>query len=187
LNPDFAEGTDRWQTHPAEPNSIRVDKVALYGSLEGRYSRAGTEGDQFLLTRRSPKAPNVFEQEMQHLTPGRLYCLKMITGDHQDLVQGKSKRSPHAVSIQIDNVEIMPGPENSFQSSFMGPWGRVPPPFNNRSGPHFWMNFHWRVFRAQGATAHLRISDWQSDKDPGGPPSQEIMFNFVEVQPYVGE
>jgi hypothetical protein len=184
LNPDFADGTDSWQTHPAEPDGITAGTVKLYGSLEGRYSRGGTEGDQFLMTRRSDKAPNVFEQEMQHLTPGRLYCLKMMTGDHQDLLQGKSKRAPHAVSIQIDNVEILPGPENSFQSSFMGPWSRVPPPFNNKSGPHYWMNFHWRVFKANAATAHLRISDWQSEKEPGGPAGQDLMFNFIEVQPY---
>jgi hypothetical protein len=46
------------------------------------------------------------------------------------------------------------------------------------------MNYHGRVFRANGNTARLIISDWVSDDEPGGPIGQELMYNFVSVQPY---
>jgi hypothetical protein len=47
------------------------------------------------------------------------------------------------------------------------------------------MNYHWRVFRATATQARLTVSDWASDQDPGGPEDQELMFNFIEVQPYL--
>jgi hypothetical protein len=187
LNPDFEDGATHWQLQPAEPNSITTDKLDKFGSLQGRYGGTWTEGNRFLLTKRSAKAPNAFSQEMNNLTPGRLYSLKMYTADHQDLVQGKSRNAPHAVSIAIQNAELLSGAENSFQSPFPGAWGRVPTPFAGQSAPRFWMNFHWRVFRPKGPTATLRITDWQDDKTPGGPGGQELMFNFIEVQPYVEE
>lgn len=49
------------------------------------------------------------------------------------------------------------------------------------------MNYHWRVFKAKETTAKLTVTDWQDDQHPGGPIGQELMFNFVEVQPYLGE
>jgi hypothetical protein len=197
LNADFDEGTASWQLQPAEPETITAGTCKGYGRLEGRYGGTWSEGDKFLLTRRSAKGPNVFRQEIRNLTPGRLYSLKMFTGDHQALVQGKSARGPrsnklergglHAVSLQIENVEVLPGPEHSFQQPFRGAWGRVPPPFNDKDKAAYWPNFHWRVFRAKAAAAELRISDWASDKAPGGPLGQELMYNFIEVQPYVGD
>jgi hypothetical protein len=32
--------------------------------------------------------------------------------------------------------------------------------------------------------AGLQISNWSSASEPGGPAGQELMMNFVEVQPY---
>ena len=49
------------------------------------------------------------------------------------------------------------------------------------------LNSHRMVFRAKGPTAILTVSDWASAKDPGGPAGQELMFNFVQVQPYFTE
>jgi len=46
------------------------------------------------------------------------------------------------------------------------------------------MNYHWRVFRANGTTAKLTVSDWKSAAEPGGPIGQELMYNFVQMQPY---
>jgi len=48
-----------------------------------------------------------------------------------------------------------------------------------------WMNYHYRVFRAQTSTAHLSLADWADLTQPGGPISQELMVNFVELQPYL--
>ena len=49
----------------------------------------------------------------------------------------------------------------------------------------FYMNYHWRVFRANAATAQLTVSDWATPTDPGGPEGQEIVYNFLELQPYL--
>ena len=43
---------------------------------------------------------------------------------------------------------------------------------------------YWRLFRATQPTAKLTISDWSTPNDPGGPVGQELLYNFVEVQPY---
>ncbi len=49
------------------------------------------------------------------------------------------------------------------------------------------MNYHWRVFRAKSATARLTVSDWKSAAEAGGPIGQELIFNFLELQPYLSE
>lgn len=79
----------------------------------------------------------------------------------------------------------------------------------------YWMNYHQRIFRANGTEAKLAISDWASDPSTprqaqglersrkassprrrsgqarqakAGRPAgagQELMFNFLEVQPYL--
>jgi hypothetical protein len=56
-------------------------------------------------------------------------------------------------------------------------------PFNDNN--RAWMNYHQRVFRAAGETAELVISDWASDTEPGGEIGQELIFNFIEIQPYM--
>lgn len=47
------------------------------------------------------------------------------------------------------------------------------------------MNYHRRIFRATATTARLSVSDWESPGSAGGPPGQELMFNFIEIQPYL--
>ena len=47
------------------------------------------------------------------------------------------------------------------------------------------MNYHRLVFRAKDTTAKLTISDWADATTPGGPIGQEILYNFVEIQPYL--
>ena len=85
LNPDFEEGTAHWDLQPAEPGSIRAGSKPGYGNLEGRYPWQQPYGHKFLMTKRSPDKPNAFSQEIKQLEPGRLYSLKMITADNQDL------------------------------------------------------------------------------------------------------
>ena len=49
------------------------------------------------------------------------------------------------------------------------------------------MEYHWLTFRARKTTAKLVISDWRDDTEPDGPEDQELMVNYVEVQPYLEE
>ena len=41
------------------------------------------------------------------------------------------------------------------------------------------------VFRAKSGEARLTISDWVGEKQRGGPVGQELIFNFVEVEPFL--
>ena len=180
-NPDFADSTSGWSTQPAEPGSLVVKSHPDYGYLQFRYNRDG-KGDTFLWTKRSAKRANIFSQQVRNLVPGRLYSLKMVTADHRDLVQQQQAKRSHAVSIRIKNVEILPGEKKSFQSIFPNHYAR--PVGNFKGGRSFYMNYHWRVFRAQQTTARLTVTDWKDSTTPGGPVGQELMFNFIEVQPY---
>ncbi|MCX7426002.1 MAG: hypothetical protein NTW96_10340 [Planctomycetia bacterium] len=183
-NPDFAAGTEGWTVAPAEPGSVTTGTRAGFSWLEGRYPRTNM-GDTFLLVKRSDKKPNVFSQEIKNLTPGRMYSLKMITADHQDLIQEKSEKKTNAVSIRLENVELSTDPKRNFQFTFPNCYAHRLGKFNAQY--NFWMNYHWRVFKAKEATAKLTVTDWQDDQQPGGPTGQELMFNFIEIQPYIGD
>jgi len=59
-----------------------------------------------------------------------------------------------------------------------------------------WMNYHWRVFRAKSLTARLTVTDWKDQLQPGEwhwhdasgtRVGQELVINFLELQPYLGK
>jgi len=183
-NPDFAEGTSSWTISPAEPNSMEVKQYPGYSWLEGRYPRT-KEGDSFLWMKRSTKKPNMFSQGIRDLTPGRLYSMKMITADYQNLLEERSGKSEDAISIKIEGAEMLTGPKKSFQFTFPNSSAHHLGKFIDKY--HYWMNYHWQVFRANTETVRLIVSDWKNEKDAGGPPGQETALNFIEIQPYIGE
>ena len=176
-DPDFTEGVKHWRVEPAENGAIFGDKFAGYGTLEGRYPWAHF-GNTFLVMKRSSKAPNRFSQTIRGLKPGRVYSLKLITGDYASLKAGKSQKQTHAVTIDIAGAEVL---DDGFQYPFYS--ARGPKPF--KRGHPFHMNYHWRRFRAVEDTAELTVSDWKGEGDPGGPIGQQLMYNFIEIQPYL--
>lgn len=182
VNADFDRGTEGWEIQAAAEDSVRTAEHSGYSWLQGRYPPTG-KGNTFLITRRSSEKPNRFSQTIRALQPGRLYSLKMITADYQDLVNERSVKAPHAVSIAIEGVEQLDGPRDSFQFTFPNCYAHHVGKFDDKYS--YWMNYHWRVFRATATQARLTVSDWASDQDPGGPEDQELMFNFIEVQPYL--
>ena len=98
-------------------------------------------------------------------------------------VKGRSVKQRHTVEIRIENVEM--SPDRGFQEVFQSMRGQEVPPFSGNRQP--WLNYYWRLFRAKAPTAKLTISDWTSADEPGGPIGQELIFNFVEAQPYFAE
>ena len=182
-NPEFVDGTQGWSVRAANAGSVSTKSHRGFSfAMQGRW-RKSSQGDTFLWTKRSASQPNVVSQQISNLTPGRLYSLKMMTGDYQDLVTGNSEKKLHAVSIAIDEGEILTGEKNNFQLPFKSTRS-----LGKFSASHrFWMNYHWRLFRAKADTARLVISDWTNDSEPGGNIDQELMFNFVEVQPYLDD
>lgn len=183
-NPDFADGLDGWLLVRAEEGTMQARSYRGYSWLQGRYPRTRM-GDTFLWTQRSSRRPNVFCQTIKALKPGRLYSMKMITGDYQDLVNEVSKQASHAVTIKLDGVDVLPGPKKSFQFTFPNCYAHHLGKFDAQHS--YWMNYHWRVFRAKAGTAQLAVTDWAGDTEPGGPIGQELMFNFIEIQPYIGD
>jgi len=171
-NPDFNAGTKGWTIKPAEEGSIEVKKRDGYGQSQGRAKGSGGGGfhpmDHFLWMKRSSKGPNVFSQEIKNLQPQRLYSMKMFTFDYNDLIEGKKNTQTYAVKIEIEGAEV--DADKSFQHMVPRIKG---------------LNYHWVVFRALGSTAKLKVSDWASENDPGGPIGQELMYNFIEIQPYL--
>ena len=181
-NPDFADGTAGWSVQPAQEGSIRTGRFDGYSWLQGRYPLTA-QGDTFLVMKRNSRGPNVISQEIVDLQPGRLYSLKTITADYQDLVGEVSRKDTHAVSIAIDNVEPQQDSKDGFQFIFPNCYAHVLGKFGSQYP--YYMNYHWRVFRATGTTARLTITEWASDNAPGGPEGQELMVNFIELQPYL--
>lgn len=180
-NPDFEQGTTGWTIRPAEPGSAVPKQYKGYGVLQGRWGIPF--GDTFLWMKRSGAKPNRFSQPIVKLTPGRLYSLKMLTSDYQDLLNGKSEKKKNAVSITLEGVDLVEGPRTAFQYTYPHSYGAKWDKFDPKH--QYWVNYHYRVFRAKAETAELTVSDWRSDAEPGGPVGQELVFNFIEIQPYL--
>jgi hypothetical protein len=179
-NADFEKGTEGWTVRPAEEGSIAVKTFPRYGRIEGRYMGLGRPadpehiGDTFLWMRRSEKAPNSFSQRIRNLKPGRLYSMKMLSCDCNDLINPKARKVEDAkpiVHVMIEGVEV------DARKSFRETYSSSPePPIP------VCITYHWKVFRAKTETALLTVTDWEDGKGSGY--GQEQAFNFVEIQPY---
>jgi hypothetical protein len=119
-NPDFDEGTHGWTIEAAEPGSAETRTMDGYGYLQARSRQVG---NHFLWTRRSARNPNVFSQEIKNLEPDRLYSIKIITADYQNLMNEISVTKTDAVRISLEGVDV--DESRSFQFSFPQHYGRV--------------------------------------------------------------
>ena len=182
-NADFEQGTNHWTLRPAEEGSVAVKSFPRYGRIEGRYMGLGRPadpehvGDTFLWMKRSEKRPNTFSQSIRDLEPGRLYSMKMLTCDYNDLVNPKPRKLEEAPkfigSVVLEGVEI--DAKRSFAEMYSSnPEPKIP----------VWITYHWKVFRAKGTTAKLTVSDWPITQKSGALAGQEQIFNFLEIQPY---
>ena len=160
-NPDFADGFKGWTIESAEEKSIQPKSMTNYGYLQGRWA-SHLQGDQFISFKRSAKQPNTIRQKVKQLDPTRLYSLKLIASDLQHL----NKEQKLSLSIKLDQVEII----DDFTFQFIVPGNKV--------------NFYRIVFRPKSETAELTISDWSNSLQLNGPVDQEIIFNFIEIQPF---
>ena len=174
-NGDFEDGTRGWTVAAAEPGSVEARTSPGFSWLQGRYPRTN-QGNTVLWMKRSPKRPNAVSQQVKSLEPGRLYTLRFYSGDYRD----QSVKQKHAISVELAGAEVLH--EKSFQHVFANCYSHHHGPFDRQH--RAWMNYRWLVFRAKGTEATLRISDWAGPTSPGGPAGQELMINFVQVQPY---
>ena len=179
-NPDFENGTEGWILSPAEKGSMAPRTVDELGWLQGRYPRSDI-GNTCLWAKRTANRPNRFSQKIKDLEPGRLYSLKMYTADHSEIVRGKSEKTEHVLSIKLENAEFLPDKwlHCIFPNYDYGYTGK----FNRKN--KLWMNYHVRVFRAKSNIAMLTVSDWANERAAGAPAGQELVYNFIQVQPYL--
>lgn len=184
-NPDFVDGLRGWTAEPATEGSIEPGYLERYAIVQNRYWQRGVEPDEpsgnaYLRTRRQAARPNRVTQTLAHLEPGKLYTVELITADYQDIKAGRSAQKPHAVSIQVEGATVVP--EHSYRSvPVRGNFQHPQLPFPN--GPAY-TNHHRVAFRAGKAPVRLVLSDWASATEPGGEAGQELMWNYVQVEPY---
>jgi hypothetical protein len=176
-NPDFENGLDGWTVTAASKGSVATKTVPGFSWLQGRYPKTN-QGNTVLWMKRSATRANIVSQEIRSLEPGRLYSVRMYSGDFKDL----ASQQKLGISMALTNVEVMK--PKAFQHVFANCYSHHHGPFNREH--RAWMNYHWIVFRANGDRARLEISDWSADGKPGGPIGQELMMNFVQIQPYEG-
>lgn len=174
-NGDFADGLSGWTVKAAAPESMAAKPAPGLSWLEGRYPMT-RQGDTALSMRRTSRAPNEISQTLRALQPGRLYSLRFFTADGKDL----SAKAKHAVAVRLEGAQRLP--ERSFQNVFANCYSHHWGPYDAKHTA--WMNYHWIIFRADAPEATLRISDWLTPKEPGGPAAQELLVNFVQVQPF---
>jgi hypothetical protein len=184
-NPDFLEELKGWTAEAAAPGSLKPGYLERYACAQNRYWQRGMEPDEpsgnaYLWTRRQADRPNKVSQQVKNLVPGRLYSVQMITADYQDIRNGRSVKQRHAVSLAVEGAQAVE--QGSYHSiPVSSPYSHNQLPFTN--GP-VWFNHHRLMFRATQSEARLAISDWASDKTAGGPAGQELMFNYVQLEPY---
>jgi hypothetical protein len=179
-NGDFLNGTHGWTIEEAEPGTVDVKSFRGLGILQHRRSYGYKTVVPFLWTRRSAVQSNRYFQTIKGLEPGRLYSVKLITGDYHDLILGQSAEKVHALSIEIQGADPLTGPQFRFQHT--GKSTGTVGAFNTEHP--YWMNQHCQVFRALSVEAGVTVSDWMTPSTPGGPIGQELIHSHIEVQPY---
>ena len=184
-NPDFLDELEGWTAEAAAPGSLKAGYLERYACAQNRYWQRGMEPDEpsgnaYLWTKRQAGRPNKVSQEVKNLVPGRLYSVQMITADYQDIKNGRSVRQRHAVSLAVEGAQkVEQGSYHSIPVS--STYSHPQLPFSN--GPA-WFNHHRLMFRATNSSARLIISDWESDNTAGGAAGQELMFNYIQLEPY---
>jgi hypothetical protein len=174
-NPDFAQGTTGWTLVPAARGTITAVRKPGFGWHQGRFPRTD-RGDTALLMVRSDAGPNQVSQRIRRLEPGRLYSLRLYTGDYEDM----SAQGRHALTIEITGAEVIR--ERSFTHVFRNyPGHSIPGPTRTQAQ---WMNYHWRIFRATSDTGTLTLSDRADAATAGDTVGRRLIINFVQLQPY---
>jgi hypothetical protein len=177
-NPDFTHGLKGWTVDAAEPGSVTTERMTDYGWNQGRYpEEQAPQGDSFLLMKRSKNKANRVSQKITNLTPGRYYSVKMYTSCYDDLAR---QAGNHAVRMFVEDAKPVPkenlqGEYATNKNHYIKKLGRVSTYFN----------YHRIVFKATSKTARLVISDWRSENKPRSEIGQRMMFNFIEVEPYL--
>lgn len=174
LNADFDDGLQHWTAD----GEVTTGRMPGLGVMLNRYGDFGY-GDAYALMTRRTDGPNRLTQTIKNLTPGRPYSVKAVVVELQDIEQGRTNERRLGASVKIRGGEVLP--ERSFVSNARalhkaGRWAALSLPYQNH---------HFHVFRATDQTATIELIDWVDEQAPGGPVGEQLLFNFVEVQPWL--
>ena len=164
-NAGFAAGQTGWDFAPAEAGTLQVRNMADF-PIKTTYMPKYGNG---VWMRRSAKKPNRISQEITNLKPGGLYSVRMYACDVKDVVS----RQTYAISVRLKGAAVIK--KESLQEIQQT---------RPRGGNTACWNYIYRVFRATSDKANIEISDWAEANTPGGPIDQEILFHFIQIQPF---
>jgi len=174
-NPGFEQGERGWHFNYALDGSVKVINIAEMKFKKKYGWNAIPEGKRVLYTKRSGNKPNIISQKIKNLTPGSLYSLKVY---NTDLNNFKEKKRI-SVSIQLKGVELLEDKSRHDVFTCTFPMTKMP----GHETKVCW-NSHYRVFRAKSESGELVLSDWETNVTSGGSANQEIIWDFIELQPY---
>ncbi len=194
-NPDFADGLAGWEALPAAPESISVKSIEGWGFGRG-VCNTKPDGDRFVLLRRVPGKVNIVRQKLTGLKPGRRYEVTLRVADYEDITAGRETLKQLPLNVTVENARMIPA--ESFTEVYVSAHA-MPPRFSGKTSAKPCANYLRVVFVATGPEAVLQISDeaglpyrvfernqakFSSVADLHTP---ALMFNFVQVQPLLGE
>ena len=193
-NADFDEGLAHWKVRQGGEGGVQPLNVPGYGASGGQNRKKaprGTGDNVALFTRKS--SPNVISQRLTGLKPGELYHVHFVAADEADV-----KRGDHAHFIRPEEADFRPQgyvTNGTFMARATVTGGEEIPELTGLHIPYVrrknWkeilFNQYRVVFRATAPEAELSITDWKSERDPGGEPGRRIYVNFVNVRRYYVE
>ena len=141
-------------------------------------------GDTVARLTRSAKGPNFLKQTLTGLKPGAYYILSYHSTDEADVDKPGTPCRDIVLRAELKGATVMPKlsfdrrwPEDLNDKGF-----RATRPNDLKAHPLACQ--HRYVFRADGPTAELTVSDWASETEPGAPVGRTRLVNYFMVRPY---
>ena len=175
-NADFVDGLDGWKAEPGQTEGIGTAHLRGLGRLQGRWASVGT-GDHCAVMVCGEAAQNRLSQTIQDLEPGRLYSIKCIAANLDDL-HTEVPLGPWPV---LQGAEVVD--QGTFREVMPSSYAMAhPDDFEVKLDRMAFTTYSQTMFRPEGRTVELTLSDWKNGA-PANPLGQRIGFNFIEVQP----
>jgi hypothetical protein len=165
---------------PADKDSTAIESVSnlpeMIRDIPGS-NRIGPRGQKYLRMTRTRKGPNRLIVQVKNLKPESTYSLKLYTLDLD--APAVKPDSPHGISVKVHGGELLTGESSSRTDE--DKLSRVVR--GTRRPEDIYFTHHFYVFRVDGNTAEIELSDWVDGK-PGGTVGQKLYYDFFQVQPY---
>jgi hypothetical protein len=182
-NPEFDNGFKAWELKLAAPNSIRIETLPYYGTNRGmlNYKKVKGSGDSVAVLTSIPNKTNILKQKIKNLTVGKAYAVNLIVNSYTDYKAGIGKARKLPFYVEIKNATKIESKCNLNVTNIRGR-GILPEQYIKNKAKSY-INYHTVVFRAKSNIVELILKDC----DSGGNRSKagdELMVNFIQVQPY---